>query len=426
MSQLDLADNNVATETQKASSAYVPPLQRTEGQPPPIAAHGGLSYMAFDRDGDAGTAKAIEDALETIAEGEGQRVIDMIDKSPSGPIKTRWGLAFRDWDECVAFIRNSNSIKVPEGGVALPLPYTVYERPTYSIVPSNAVWRDPARADTAAILRKNEQDNRRRNLFFPQVLRDARRIGEYYPGLSPSSAECMDKLGLSLAHLESKCTNIYDSAEVERVYYPEIEKLLLDFFPDATDALVYNHDVFDKDYAGDRTEDQDAKNPGVNANYAMLVHNDLNDNSGRVRCRELLTKNLRNFGRLQNYTEEEADAKMSRRFMSINLAKPIETIEQFPFVLCAWPSFADQPYINNYRIYDDRVGETTRFTYRADHEWYWFPQQKATEVSMLKCYDSVTDGSVSRWSFHTACIDPTAPAGARCRKNVVVRSYVFF
>jgi hypothetical protein len=426
MSQLDLADNNVATETQKASSAYVPPLQRTEGQSPPIAAHGGLSYMAFDRDGDAGTAKAIEDALETIAEGEGQRVIDMIDKAPSGPIKTRWGLAFRDWDECVAFIRNSNSIKVPEGGVALPLPYTVYERPTYSIVPSNAVWRDPARADTAAILRKNEQDNRRRNLFFPQVLRDARRIGEYYPGLSPSSAECMDKLGLSLAHLESKCTNIYDSAEVERVYYPEIEKLLLDFFPGATDALVYNHDVFDKDYAGDRTEDQDAKNPGVNANYAMLVHNDLNDNSGRVRCRELLTKNLRNFGRLQNYTEEEADAKMSRRFMSINLAKPIETIEQFPFVLCAWPSFADQPYINNYRIYDDRVGETTRFTYRADHEWYWFPQQKATEVSMLKCYDSVTNGSVSRWSFHTACVDPTAPAGARCRKNVVVRSYVFF
>ncbi len=57
----------------------------------------------------------------------------------------------------------------------------------------------------------------------------------------------------------------YDSAEVERVFYPEIEKLLLEFFPDATDALVYNHDVFDKDYAGDRTEDQDNKNPGVNA-----------------------------------------------------------------------------------------------------------------------------------------------------------------
>jgi hypothetical protein len=257
-------------------------------------------------------------------------------------------------------------------------------------------------------------------------MRDARRVGEYYPGLSPNSPECMDKLGMSLAHCESKCGNFYDPAEVERVFYPEIENLLLAFFPDSTDALVYNHDVFDKDYAGDRTEDQDAKNPGVNANYANLVHNDLNDNSGRVRCRELLTNNLRNFGREQHYTEAEADAKMSRRFMSINLAKPMETVRQNPFVLCAWPSFADQPYITNYRVYDDRVGETTRFTYRPNHDWYWLPEQEPNEVSMLKCYDSVTDGSVSRWSFHTACIDPTAPDDAPCRRNVVVRSYVFF
>src|SRR5882762_7330562 len=56
---------------------------------------------------------------------------------------------------------------------------------------------------------------------------------------------------------------------------------------------------------------------------------------------------------------------------------------------------------------------------------YWFPQQKPTEVSMLKCHDSVTDGSVSRWSFHTACVDSAAPADARCQKNVVVRSFVF-
>jgi len=108
--------------------------------------------------------------------------------------------------------------------------------------------------------------------------------------------------------------------------------------------------------------------------------------------------------------------------MSINLAKPMETVCQNPFVLCAWPSFADRPYITNYRVYDDRVGKTTRFTYRPNHEWYWFPQQKPTEVSMLKCYDSVTDGSVSRWSFHSACIDPTAPPDAPCRKNVVSSS----
>ena len=59
MSQFEAADNTVASGTKRAVSAYLPPLQRTEGQPPPIAAHGGLSYMSFDQNGDAGTAVAI-------------------------------------------------------------------------------------------------------------------------------------------------------------------------------------------------------------------------------------------------------------------------------------------------------------------------------------------------------------------------------
>ncbi len=381
--------------------------------------------MYRERNGDAGTVAATEDALAQIAKGKGQAVIEMLENAPPGPVQTKWGWGFRGYDECMEYIQE-NSLEAPEGGLVVPLRYTIHEEPSYSIVSSNALWRDPSRETEAQALRRNERDNGRRSLYFPQVLRDARRMEEYYPGLSPASPECMDRLGVSLGYCESKCENFYDAAEVERVFYPEMEKLLLEFFPGATDALVYNHDVFDKDYQGDRTENQEKKIPGVNANYAYIVHNDLNDNSGRVRCRELLTKNLRNFGREQSYTEEQADVKMSRRFMSINLAKPMETVRQNPFVLCAWPSFADQPYITNYRVYDDRVGETTRFTFRPDHEWYWFPNQEPTEVSMLKCYDSVTDGSVSRWSFHTACIDPTASENAPCRKNVVVRSFVFF
>jgi hypothetical protein len=425
MDKLEVIESSSADVMEKVSSAYVPSLQLTKGQPPPIAANGGLSYMAFDRDGDGGAAAATEAALRQTAEGQENAVSEMLEKAPPGPIETKWGIGFRTYSECLEYIRVKD-IKAPEGGVALPLRYTIYEQPSYSIVASNAFWRDPARAAEAKALREEERTIGRWALYFPQVLRDARRMQQYYPGLSPNSAGCMDKLGVALAYCDSKCRNFYDAAEVERVYYPEIEKLLLEFFPGATDALVYNHDVFDKDYKGDRTEDQDNKNPGVNASYANIVHNDLNDNSGRVRCRELLTKNLRNFGRQHHYTEEQADVKMSRRFMSINLAKPMETVGQFPFVLCAWPSFADQPYITYYRIYDDRVGETTLFTYRATHEWYWFPQQKPTEVSMLKCYDSVTDGSVSRWSFHSACVDPTAPPDAPCRKNLVVRSFVFF
>jgi hypothetical protein len=182
-----LQDDNLAAELEATQSAYVPPLQRTTGQPPPVAAHGGLSYMAFDRNGDAGTAVALEDARTETLSGEEQRLIDTIENALPGPIETHWGIGFRGYDECVDYIR-ANGIEAPEGGVVLPLRYTVYERSSYTVVPSNAIWTDPARTDLAEILRgAGELAQRRPELYFPQVLRDARRIGEYYPGLSPNS-----------------------------------------------------------------------------------------------------------------------------------------------------------------------------------------------------------------------------------------------
>jgi len=174
MDQLKDIENHVAGGAERVSSAYVPPLQRTNGQPPPVAANGGLSYMSFDRGGDAGTAAATEAALRQLAEGQGQALSEMLDNAPAGPIKTKWGIGFRSYSECLEYIR-ANKIEAPEGGVALPLHYTVYEQPSYSIVPSNALWRDPARAAQAKALREEEQGIGRRCLYFPQVLRDARR-----------------------------------------------------------------------------------------------------------------------------------------------------------------------------------------------------------------------------------------------------------
>ena len=128
---------------QGGPNAYVPPLERTAGQPPPIAANGGLSYMAFDQDGDAGTAAATRDAFQLVADGEAQALAERLANAPPGPIETEWGPGFRGYDECLSHIRAS-SIGVAEGELAVPLRYSVHERQTYSIVSSHAVWRDPA------------------------------------------------------------------------------------------------------------------------------------------------------------------------------------------------------------------------------------------------------------------------------------------
>ena len=73
----------------------------------------------------------------------------------------------------------------------------------------------------------------------------------------------MYKLSVSLAH----CAGTF-----EGVFYPNMEKLLPEVSLAITDALVYGHDVFDKHCEGDRTDNQDDKNSGVNA-----VQNDQND-----------------------------------------------------------------------------------------------------------------------------------------------------
>ena len=183
----------------------------------------------------------------------------------------------------------ANGPKAPEGGLALPMRYTVMEvLPCIPSCPPMPFGKTKLAKKLAAKLAKDERDNARRSLYFPQVCRRSSDI-TVPPGLHPIAPSVWISWGLPWPPAIASAAT-YDAAEVRTVFYPEMEKLLLAFYPEATDALVYNHDVFDKDYDGDRTEDQDAKNPGVNANYANLVHNDLNDNSGRVRCRNCSTR----------------------------------------------------------------------------------------------------------------------------------------
>ena len=122
MDQLKAVEEHVTGVRERVASAYVPSLQLTKGQLPPIAANGGLSYMSLDRDGDAGTVAATEAALRQLAEGKGQAIIDQIYNAPPGPIETKWGLGFRTYEECLEYIR-AKKIEAPPGGVALPLPH---------------------------------------------------------------------------------------------------------------------------------------------------------------------------------------------------------------------------------------------------------------------------------------------------------------
>ena len=141
MDRPNMKENIKTLDLDASSSSYIPPLELTEGQPPPIAANGGLSYMSFEKNGDAGTTAAIEAALAQIEDGK--ELVNMIEKAPPGPIQTKWGLGFRNYDECLDYIK-ANGIGSSEETLALPLAYTIFEQPTYSIGPSNSLWKAPS------------------------------------------------------------------------------------------------------------------------------------------------------------------------------------------------------------------------------------------------------------------------------------------
>ena len=151
-----------------STNPFVPALERTAGQRAPIAANGGRAYTSLDVNGDAGTTAAVSDALEQIASGEGQAVTDFIENAPPGPIETPWGKGFRRYAECLAHIESSD-MQAPEGGLALPLHYTIFNAPSYSVVPSNAIWNDPDRRADADNLAKEERDNARRSLYLSLI-----------------------------------------------------------------------------------------------------------------------------------------------------------------------------------------------------------------------------------------------------------------
>ena len=64
-------------------------------------------------------------------------------------------------------------------------------------------------------------------------------------------------------------------------------------------------------------------------------------------------------------------------------------------------------------------------TYNPAQRWYYFPQMRADELVLIRCFDSARQGP-ARFSAHGAFDDPQTPADAPPRESIEVRTLVFF
>ena len=218
----------------------------------------------------------------------------------------------------------------------------------------------------------------------------------------PEAAFSLDRQGFLFRHHETAVRDFYDPAEIEGVYYPEVEALLKQA-TGAEKVVTFDHTL----RVGPGRHKKGLREP------VRRVHNDYTLKSGPQRVRDLLPA-------------AEAEERLKHRFAIINVWRPIRgPVEEAPLAVADARSIAPSDLIATDLLYPDRTGETYSVAYNPAHRWFYFPEMRRDEVLFLKVYDSATDGR-ARFAAHTAFDDPTGPRLPIARESIETRSLVFF
>jgi hypothetical protein len=184
----------------------------------------------------------------------------------------------------------------------------------------------------------------------------------------------LERNGFELVEQRTAVRDFFDPAELESVYYPEIERLV--------------------------------REPVLSA------HNDYTEWSGPQRVREVMGG--------------EAEALLARRFAIIQVWRAInQPIRANPLAIADARSIAPEDLLVAERRYPHRVGQTYRLKYSPRHRWFYFPEMRRDEALVFKVYDSERDGR-ARFTPHTSFEDPATPPGAAPRQSIEARALAFF
>jgi len=213
----------------------------------------------------------------------------------------------------------------------------------------------------------------------------------------------LDEEGFQFHVQETGVTDFYDERQIGEIYYPEIEKLLM-AITSAEKVLIFDHTI--RSIPRVRAGAKGVREP------TRHVHNDYTETSGPQRVRDLLPS-------------EEAEARLRRRFLEVNVWRPIRgPLQDAPLAVCDARSIGPNDFIAADLIYRDRITETYSFNYSPDHRWYYYPEMAQSEAIIFKGFDS-DQSAKARFTAHTAFDDPSAPPKVLPRESIEVRALIF-
>ncbi|WP_151632585.1 CmcJ/NvfI family oxidoreductase [Noviherbaspirillum aerium] len=211
--------------------------------------------------------------------------------------------------------------------------------------------------------------------------------------------------GFELLDCPSKVADFNDAAQVQGVYYRELEQLALEL-TGGLHALVFDHQLRQRE-AG-RTALGFGREAALPTPTALgRVHNDYTESSGPRRLRQLMP-----------------EMAQDHPFLILNFWRPVaHAAIDTPLALCDARSFAMQDWACADLIYPDRKGEIYLGRYADGHRWYYYPAMTPEDMLVFVSFDSRLD-STARMTPHCAFDDPLAPEDAPPRRSIEARCLV--
>ncbi|EOA87534.1 hypothetical protein ACJQWK_08876 [Exserohilum turcicum] len=188
-----------------------------------------------------------------------------------------------------------------------------------------------------------------------------------------------------------------DDDAIKRVYYPEVEELLLKNVPGAQRVLLFDHTI---------------RRPTGNRNPVQRVHIDQTPFSAAER--------------VKLHLPDEADTLLQGRYRIINVWRPLNgPVMGSPLAVADSQTVRDADLVPVEHRYPDRNGQTAAVAFHPAQKWYYWSGMTNEERLLLKCFDS--DETVGQWGRvpHSAFVDPRTPEGAVGRESIEVRALVF-
>ena len=260
-------------------------------------------------------------------------------------------------------------------------------------VRAELLFADPAGEAPTVIITKNDEGTvRRGGLDHREVL--------IASGRDIAATFSIDHEGFAFVTGKSAVANFEDEAEIERVYYPEIRKIVADA-TGASEVEIFDHTL--------RVTDPET----THRRPASHAHNDYTETSGPKRLRDMIG-------------DERADAWLNDRIVQVNVWRPIvEPVLRMPLALLDASSTEAsdliETTITNERQ-NGRVGRIYSVAHRDGQRWFYFPEMTMDEAILIKGYDSLNDGR-ARFTPHSAFEHPETPADAPARRSIEVRTF---